>query len=181
MNRDNHYEAAFEAFLRERGAATLPIIESRRSYLDDAEVKSPDFLVMGPCGFRYVVDVKGRKFPGRRPRRHRVWENWTPRSDVDGLQRWAARFGQGFRGVLAFVYHVLPDVELMWGTPDQFRFRDRLYLIRGVDVTDYRAAMRPRSPRWGTVDLSTESFRAVVKPFSDFLRPERPEPCFAPF
>jgi len=171
MNRDNHYEVAFEAFLRERGVATLPIIEARRSYLDDSEIKSPDFLVVGPVGTRYVVDVKGRVFPGRGRRCHKVWENWSPRSDVDGLVRWASTFGPGFRGVLAFVYHILPEFELMPGTPDQFEFRSRHYLIRGVNVTDYRAVMRPRSPRWGTVHLTKDAFRTVVKPFSHFLTP----------
>lgn len=177
MNRDNHYEVAFEAFLRERGVATLPIIEARRSYLDDSEVKSPDFLVVGPADIRYVVDVKGRKFPGRGLRSHKVWENWSPRSDIEGLSRWATRFGPGFRGVLAFVYHILPEVALSYGTPDQFAFRNRLYLIRGVTVTDYRDAMRPRSPKWGTVHLTKDAFRGVVKPFSHFLsaRPNRVE------
>ena len=169
MKRDNHYEVAFEAFLRERGVATLPIVEARRSYLDDAEIKSPDFLVVGPASTRYVVDVKGRVFPGRGVRSHKVWENWSPRSDVDGLTRWADRFGPGFRGVLAFVYHILPEVELMAGTPDLFEFRNRLYLVRGVNVIDYRAVMRPRSPRWGTVHPTKEAFRSVVKPFSYFL------------
>jgi hypothetical protein len=169
MKRDNHYEVAFEAFLRERGVATLPIVEARRSYLDDEEIKSPDFLVVGHATTRYVVDVKGRVFPGRGPRSHRVWESWSPLSDVEGLARWATRFGPGFCGVLAFVYHILPEVELMYGTPDQFEFRNRLYLIRGVSVLDYRAAMRPRSPRWGTVHLNRDAFRNVVKPFSHFL------------
>ncbi len=171
MRRDNHYETAFEAYLRERGAATLPIIEARRSYLNEEEIKSPDFLVVGRAETRYVVDVKGRKFPGRGRRRHRVWENWSPQTDVEGLTRWADRFGPGFRGVLAFVYHILPEVQLAPGTPDQYHFRDRLYLIRGVSVADYRAAMRPRSPRWGTVHLTTDAFRSVVKPFSYFLTP----------
>lgn len=175
MKRDNHYEVAFDAFLRERGAATLPIVEARRSYLDDAEIKSPDFLVVGPSSTSFVVDVKGRVFPGRGPRCHKVWENWSPRSDVEGLLRWSARFGEGFRGVLAFVYHVLPEVELMPGTPDQFRYRNRLYLIRGVNVVDYRAAMRPRSPRWGTVHLTKAAFRSVVKPFSFFLQADTNE------
>ncbi|HEV3386096.1 MAG TPA: HYExAFE family protein [Gemmata sp.] len=169
MKRDNHYEVAFEAYLRKRGVATLPIVEARRSYLDDSEIKSPDFLVVGPTNTRYVVDVKGRIFPGRGVRSHMVWESWSPRSDVDGLARWAVRFGHGFRGILAFVYHILPEVELMPGTPDQFEFRDRLYLIRGVSVSDYRAAMRPRSPRWGTVHLTKDAFRGVIKPFSYFL------------
>jgi hypothetical protein len=182
MNRDNHYEAAFEAFLRDRGVTVLAVDEARRSYLDEEAVKSPDFLVVGPHDARLVVDVKGRRFPGGTPEHPRlVWPNWSTRADVDGLDRWASRLGPGFRGVLAFVYHILPHVELPPGTPDRFDFRDRTYLLRGVAVTDYRSAMRTRSPRWDTVHLTTADFRARVKPFSAFLVPaERPQPLTLP-
>lgn len=148
----------------------MPIDEARRSYLDADEVKSPDFIVVGCGDAKLVVDVKGRKFPGLsagKPRK--TWQNWVETGDIDGLTRWAARFGDGFRGVLAFVYHVLPSVALPADTPDLFAFRDRLYLARGVGVEDYREYMKPRSPRWGTVDLPADVFRAVVKPFSHFL------------
>src|SRR5204863_5701228 len=121
MNRDNHYEAAFGAFLRERGVGFVAVDEARRSLLGDAEVKSLDFIVVGPDDARLVVDVKGRRFPGGpagKPRK--TWENWSTREDVDGLLRWAERFGPAFRGVLAFVYHVLPTVALPGHTPDVF-------------------------------------------------------------
>ena len=124
MNRDNHYEAAFEAYLRRHGVAVVPVVEARRSYLDAAEVKSPDFLVVGPDDARLVVDVKGRKFPGGpagSPRK--MWENWSTREDIDGLSRWSDRLGDGFRGVLAFVYEVLPTVALPAGTPERQRAR----------------------------------------------------------
>jgi len=171
MNRDNHYEAAFEAFLRTLGVAVVAVDEARRSYLDAESVKSPDFLVVGPHDARLVVDVKGRKFPGG-PAEHprKVWENWSTRGDIDGLTKWATRFGPGFRAVLAFVYHIAPEFALPDETPDQFTFRDRTYLMRGVAVCDYRSAMRTRSPRWGTVHLPAAAFREVVAPFSDFLR-----------
>lgn len=171
MNRDNHYEAAFEAFLRQQGVAVVAIDEARRSYLDEGAVKSPDFLVVGPTDARLVVDVKGRKFPGGSDDHPRmVWQNWSTREDIDGLQQWACRFGSGFRGVLAFVYRIRPFVELPADTPDLFEFRDCVYLMRGVSVVDYRAAMRTRSPRWGTVHLPTTAFRRLVRPFSRFLQ-----------
>ncbi len=180
MNRDNHYEAAFEAFLRRRGVAVVPVVESRRSFLDDDDVKSPDFLVIGPDDARLVVDVKGRKFPGGpadRPRK--VWEHWSTRDDVAGLTRWAARLGPGFRGVLAFVYQVLPTVALPDDTPDLFEYGGRSYLARGVAVADYAEHMRPRSPRWGTVDLPTDTFRLLVRPFTSFLEAPTPEESVA--
>lgn len=173
MKSDNHYEAAFDAFLRERGAAVVPVVEARRSYLDPGEVKSPDFIVVAPGDAKLVVDVKGRKFAGTgkggKPRR--VWHNWCEREDVESLVRWADRFGGGFRGVLAFVYDVALDVELPPRTPDVFVFRGRVYLMRGVPVADYRRHMRTRSPRWRTVDLAADDFRALVKPISHFLAP----------
>lgn len=171
MHRDNHYEVAFEAFVRALGVAVVVVDEARRSYLDADSVKSPDFLVVGPHDARLVVDVKGRRFPGgtaERPRK--VWQNWCERQDVDALERWAAKLGPGFRGVLAFVYHLGPDLEFPAGTADVFAFHDATYLMRAVAVTDYRAAMRTRSPRWDTVHLPTVAFREVVRPFSHFLR-----------
>jgi hypothetical protein len=172
VKSDNHYEAAFDAYLRKRGAAVVPVVEARRSYIDAEEVKSPDFIVAGPHA-KLVVDVKGRKFVGtdRGGKPRRVWHNWCERESVVSLARWAERLGDGFRGVLAFVYDLATHVELPAGTPDQFVFRGRVYLLRGVAVGDYRAHMRTRSPRWGTVDLATDDFRAVVKPISHFLAP----------
>jgi hypothetical protein len=166
---DNHYEVAFEAFLRAHGVAALPIVEARRSYLDDDSVKSPDFLVISAADARLVVDVKGRKFGGSPEKPRRIWQNWCQRDDVASLERWTAHFGPGFRGVFAFVYHLAPEIAVAPGTPDVFVFRDALYLVRGIEVTDYRAAMRTRSPRWDTVHLPTADFREVVKPFSHFL------------
>jgi hypothetical protein len=181
MKRDNHYEAAFEAFVRALGLAVVAVDEARRSYLDSDSVKSPDFLVVGPedaaCGglrpaARLVVDVKGRKFPGGSAERpHMTWQNWCEAADVDALLRWAERLGSGYRGVLAFVYDIRPHVDLPADTPNVFAFRDRVYLMRGILVNDYRAAMRTRSPRWGTVHLPTAAFRELVKPFSHFLAP----------
>jgi len=169
MKTDNHYEVAFEAYLRERGAATLPIVEARRSYLDEDSVKSPDFLVVAPTDTRLVVDVKGRKFGGTPDHPRRIWQNWCQRDDVRSLETWTEHFGRGFRGILAFVYHLAPDLAIAPFTPDVFLFRDECYLVRGVDVGEYRAVMRTRSPRWATVHLSTAAFRDRVRPFSYFL------------
>ena len=178
MDRSNHYEAAFEAFLRERGVGFVAVDEVRRSLLGDAVVKSLDFIVVGPDDAKLVVDVKGRKFPGGpsgKPRK--VWQNWSTRDDIDGLARWAAYFGPDFRGVLAFVYEILPAVSLPADTPDLFAFRDRVYLMRAVDVADYAEHMQRRSPRWGTVHLPAADFRRLVKPFSAYLANGRRKPA----
>ncbi|MFM8273013.1 MAG: HYExAFE family protein [Gemmata sp.] len=173
MKDDNHYEPAFDAFLREQGCAVVPVVEARRSYLEARAVKSPDFLAVAPGGAKLVVDVKGRKFPGSGPggKPRNVWHSWCEREDAESLVKWAASFGDQFTGVLAFVYHLAPAVQLPAGVPDLFAFRGRRYLMRGVNARAYTARMRTRSPRWGTVHLAAADFRLVVKPITDFLAP----------
>jgi hypothetical protein len=170
VNRDNHYEAAFEAFLRGRGVGFVAVDEARRSLLGESDVKSVDFIVVGPRDARLVVDVKGRRFPGGGPDRPvKSWQNWATREDVDGLVRWTGVLGPGFRGVLAFVFHIVRPFALPADTPDLFAFRDEAYLMRAVEVWDYREHMTPRSEKWGTVHLPAADFRKVVRPFSSFL------------
>lgn len=170
MDRSNHYEAAFEAYLRTRRLGYVGVDEAHRSTLDDEPVKSLDFVVYGANGTKLLVDVKGRRFPGGpndRPRR--VWETWSTREDIDGLDRWAERFGTGYVGLFVFIYRIVPTVLLPLGTPDLWAWRDRFYLLRAVTVEDYRRHMRVRSKKWGTVMLPTAAYRDLVRPFRDFI------------
>lgn len=170
MDRSNPYEAAFEAYLRARRLGYVGVDEAHRSTLDDETVKSLDFVVYGADGTKLLVDVKGRRFPGGpKDRPRRVWETWSTRDDIDGLDRWTERFGRGYLGLLVFIYRIGPTVLLPLGTPDLWAWRDRFYLLRAVTVQDYRRHMRTRSPRWGTVMLPTAAFREVVRPFRDFV------------
>src|SRR5262245_40891514 len=101
MDRSNHYEAAFEAYLQWHRICYVAVDESRRAMLDDRRIKSLDFIVYGAYGARLLVDVKGRRFPGGTPERPRaVWESWSTEDDIDGLVRWTAMSGAGYRGLL---------------------------------------------------------------------------------
>src|SRR5713101_5592348 len=143
MDRSNHYELAFEAYLRERRLCYIAVDESRRSLFDEGPVKSLDFIVYGGETARLLVDVKGRRFPGgteTRPRR--VWECWAERDDVDGLERWSARFGDGYTGLLVFAYDIQPCVHLPPYTPDLWEWHGRRYLMRAVMIDLYRQHMR---------------------------------------
>jgi len=172
MDRGNHYETAFEAYLRDRRLGYVAVDESRRSSLEDEPVKSIDFIVYGQAGARLLVDVKGRKFPGGKPDKPRhVWQNWVFREDVEGLERWSASFGRDYRGVLVFAYYIVPEVELRPGTADVWVWKGRRYLMRAVPVDDYRRHMRVRSARWETVHLPTAAFREVVRPLREFTHP----------
>jgi hypothetical protein len=179
MDRDNHYEAAFEAFLRERRVGFVAVDETRRALFGDdgAAVKSPDLIVIHQPAGGLLVDIKGRRFPSGPGRL--VWQNWCSADDLDGLDQWAARFGPAYRGVLAFVYHILPEVRLPEDAPDQWEWQGKRYLARAVAAGDYRAKMRVRSPRWKTVHLPTAAFRDLIRPFSAFLEPS-PQPVQTP-
>lgn len=139
--------------------------------LGELRIKSLDFIVYGEHGARLLVDVKGRRFPsGKEGRMRRVWECWSTREDVEGLECWEELFGPGYQGVLVFVYQVLPVVELPADTKDLWTWRGRRYLLRAVTVSDYRQHMRVRSPRWGTVDLPGARFRELVRPLQHFTQ-----------
>ena len=74
MNRDNHYEAAFEAFLRGRRLPYIAVDEARRSLVADGSLKSLDFIVSVPGQLSWLVDVKGRRFPSG-DEHHQYWKS----------------------------------------------------------------------------------------------------------
>jgi hypothetical protein len=172
MDRGNHYESAFEAYLRDRRLGYVAVDEAKRSTLDDEPVKSIDFIVYGVDGARLLIDVKGRQFPGGSSMKpQRTWQNWVCAEDVDGLERWEESFGNDYRGLLVFAYYILPDVDIRRGTSDVWVWKGRRYLMRAVPVDEYRRHMRMRSPKWGTVHLPMAAFRDVVRPLREFTHP----------
>jgi hypothetical protein len=171
MDRSNHYEAAFEAYLQWHRLCYVAVDETRRPMLGESPVKSLDFIVFGENGARLVVDVKGRRFPaGPAGKQRRVWECWSTREDIDGLERWVNLWGKGYQGLLVFSYHILPSVELPAQTEDLWTWRGRRYLLRAVEVNAYRQHMRVRSPKWSTVDLPRLAYRELVRPFNHYTQ-----------
>ncbi|MFL5243819.1 MAG: HYExAFE family protein, partial [Gemmataceae bacterium] len=62
MDRSNHYEAAFEAYLRWHRYCYVAVDETRRAVLGETRVKNLDFIVYGEPDARLLIDVKGRRF-----------------------------------------------------------------------------------------------------------------------
>jgi hypothetical protein len=179
MDRSNHYEAAFEAYLQWHRLCYVAVDEARRALFGDTPIKSLDFVVYSPAGARLLIDVKGRRFPsGPEHNQRRVWESWSSLDDVRGLGQWVSLFGPGYQGLLVFAYHVLPAVSLPADIEDLWTWRGRRYLLRAVPVDLYRARMRVRSPKWETVSLQTGVFRELMQPFSSFT--QRSEPVNVP-
>ncbi|HOP76080.1 MAG TPA: HYExAFE family protein, partial [Thermogutta sp.] len=105
--RDNHYEAAFESYLRTAGIPYVAVDEARRAVMADGRsLKSLDFLVAPPGPVTWLVDVKGRRFPSGLEH-HQYWKNWSTQDDLESLMEWEVLFGQGFRGLFVFAFHVV--------------------------------------------------------------------------
>ena len=182
MDRSNHYEAAFEAYLQWHRLAYVAVDETRRAMLGETRVKSLDFIVYGAGGARLLVDVKGRRFPGGPPERpRRVWECWSTREDIEGLERWAELAGPGYQAVLVFAYQLTPAAALPEDTEDLWTWRGKRYLLRAVAASDYRLHLRVRSPRWGTVALPTAVFRDLARPLHQFTHGAAPAAEECPF
>ena len=166
--RSNHYDAAFEEYLRARRVPYVAVDEQRRSLLADASLKSFDFIVTAsdsPAGTRpnLLVDVKGRRFPGAGGSR---WESWATAEDVDALLHWERVFGDGFRSALVFAYDLGPGAGEFG---DAFEHRGRRYAFFAVLAGDYRERMRPRSASWDTVHLPRRAFAEVRSPVAELF------------
>ncbi|MEZ6143285.1 MAG: HYExAFE family protein [Zavarzinella sp.] len=170
MDRGNHYETAFEGYLRDRRLSYIAVDESRRTLMNDEGIKSVDFLVHSREGGRLLIDIKGRKFPyicNGTPRY--TWHNWVNRRDISDLLRWQESFGEQYLALIVFMYWLGPMVDLPAPTPDLWHWKGARYLVRAVAVEDYAPVMSLRSEVWDTMHVSTEAFRDLVRPFSDFL------------
>ena len=161
MKRDNHYEAAFEAYLRRERLPYIAVDEARRSLVPDGSLKSLDFIVSPPSGPAWLVDVKGRRFPSG-DEHHQYWKNWSTRDDLRSLAAWERHFGSGFCPLLVFAYHLvgsrspLPAEQL-------FEFRGAHYGFVAVRLADFVPHARPLSESWDTVAMPTSQFRRAAR------------------
>jgi hypothetical protein len=168
--RDNHYEAAFEAYLRDRRVAYVAVDEQRRSRIAAGSLKNVDFLVSPADGATLLVDVKGRRFPsGNRTKQY--WRNWTTWDDLRSLARWQEQLGDRSLALFGFVFHVIGERSPV-AADELFDHRGRLYAMLAVRVADYVRFARPLSAKWQTVSMPTALFRQAAVPFDDLL-PQR--------
>ncbi|MEK6237757.1 MAG: HYExAFE family protein [Planctomycetales bacterium] len=164
--RENHYESAFEQFLRDRGTPYVAVDEAKRSLTADASLKSLDFIVSPPRGIKLLVDVKGRKFPSGT--RKQYWKNWAARDDLRSMNEWETLFGDAFAGVLVFAFAVVGELAPL-PTDQLFEHRGMLYGFVGVRSREYAVHARLVSPKWDAVAVPTQTFRRVAAPIQAFL------------
>jgi hypothetical protein len=167
-DRNVHYEAAFEAFLRHRGVPNVAVDEAKKALFATAKLKSFDFVVYSKAGPNLLIDVKGRLLRDRAATRG--FETWATERDVADLAQWEEVFGEGFKALFSFVYWIEPPLT---PEPGMFEYRNRWYLLMGIDLAEYRGAMRRRSAKWETVSLPAAQFRLLARPLESWLFPEK--------
>ncbi|MEN6450188.1 MAG: HYExAFE family protein [Thermoguttaceae bacterium] len=183
-NRDNHYEAAFEGFLRNRGVPYVAVDEAKRSLMSNgASIKSLDFIVSGGVdvsapivedghsslsrSVTWLVDVKGRRFPSGDVQKQ-YWKNWSTRDDLRSLAQWEELFGASFRGLFVFAYDVLGNRSPLQAE-ELFEYRGSVYGFVAVTLGDYAGHAHPISPRWDTWAMSAADFRRFARPLVELL------------
>jgi hypothetical protein len=170
--RDNHYEAAFEAWLRWLRVPYVAVDESHRSAAGEHTLKSLDYIVSPPAfPGSWLVDVKGRQFPtaGRQ-----YWRNWSTADELESLARWEELFGASSTGLLVFAYNVVGE-QAPLPARELFEFRDSLYGFVGIRLDHYASFVKRLSPRWGTVTMPVPQFRSLARPVREFFRVALPE------
>lgn len=165
-NRHNHYEAAFEAFLRRRGVPYVAVDEAKRALLGDGSIKSLDFIVSSSGGRRWLVDVKGRKFPSGESKQY--WKNWSTRDDLRSLAQWEQLFGEGFLGLFVFAYQIIGERAPL-PAKRLFVHRKRTYGFVGIRLNQYVETARLISPKWDTVAMPARGFRQLARPLDELL------------
>lgn len=164
MDRTLHYEAAFEAILRERKIPYVAVDEAKKALFGQAKLKSFDFVVYSPRGPNLLVDIKGRQ--ARDSAGGSTFQTWTTEQDVSDLMQWQQVFGEGYRAVLMFVYWIDPPLHPQ---PGMFPHKDRWYWLVGIDLEEYRSHMRRRSVKWETVAIPSQDFHSLARPLEEWL------------
>lgn len=187
--RRHHYEAAFEAYLREKRLPYVSVNEARKALLPrgakpelegvssapggisgGGSLKSFDFVVYA-AGMGVLVEVKGRKLgtakDGLRGVSRRL-ESWVTLEDVRSMGVWQGLFGEGFEAAFLFLYwcEAQPADGLF---EEVFDHQGRWYALRVIRVSDYASAMTTRSERWGTVQCPQGAFGELSTTLERFL------------
>lgn len=168
VKHDNHYEAAFAAYLHAQQIPFVGMDEQRRSVSGEQSLKSPDFIVSPVAqAFSWLVDVKGRRFPSGKSKQ--FWKNWSTADELISLAHWESLFGPRSAGLLVFAYNVVGDQAPL--PADQlFEFQGGLYGFVGIRLDHYTSWAHPLSVRWNTVTVSTPRFRTLAKSVSTFFQ-----------
>ena len=162
MRRSNHYEAAFEGFIRSIRVPCVAIDEAKRAICGDDDLKNPDFLLYPQFGSNLVVEVKGKRA------QERAGPAQLGELGHDGRSRWSGALAGDVRagisrgpGVCLCRADRRVPVAAQNGA---YEFRGLEYRFWAVGLDDYVAHLRSRGPAWKAVAMARRAFRRRVQP-----------------
>ena len=171
-NRDNHYEAAFEACLRPAARAVRGGRRGPAEPVCRGLDQEPGFhrLAHGRLYAGWSTSRGGGSPPGGQKQ---YWKNWSTRDDLVSLARWERLFGERFGGLFVFAYNVVGDRSPL-PAEQLFEFRGGLYGVRRrFGLRDYAMHARQISPRWDTLAVAAPQFRQLAAAVETFFGPNR--------
>jgi hypothetical protein len=154
----NHYERAFESWLRDNHIKYVAVDEQKRATFARSRIKSFDFLLYPRSGQIIIAEVKGRSFKGTSLANLTGLECWVTAEDIDGLTHWQQVFGPDHQAVFVFAYKI-ENIDVDFDGRDFYDFDENRYIFFCVRLDDYRRFMKRRSPKWQTVTLPADKFR----------------------
>lgn len=154
----NHYEKAFEGWLKDNKIQYLAIDQQKRAAFSKSKIKSFDFLFYAPDSNAYLAEIKGRKFTSKTFAAFGNLPNWVTIDDINGLESWQKIFGRGYKALFVFVYN-LENIDVDTDGREIFEYRDKRYVFVPVMLTDYCRGQTVRSKKWKTVHLSAEYYK----------------------
>lgn len=157
----NHYERAFESWLKDNGIQYLLVDQQKRTAFSRSKIKSFDFLFYAPDSNAYIAEIKGRKFSGKTFTAFGSLPNWVTIDDVKGLQNWVKIFGGRYQGLFVFAYE-LKNIDVDADGREIYEYLDGRYVFVAVRLSDYQKGAANRSKKWKTVHLSAEFYKNCV-------------------
>ncbi len=164
----NHYESAFENFLKDNQVQYIMVDEHKRAAFGRAKIKSFDFLLYPPNQSIIIAEVKGRAFKGTSFAKMTGFECWVTMDDVNGLVNWQKVFGWNHTPVFVFAY-CIRNIEVDFDGREIFDFDSNRYIFFALKLTDYKTHMKLRSPKWKTITLPADKFRKHAVQMQELL------------
>jgi len=169
----NHYEKAFESWLKDNGIQYLAVDQQKRTAFSKSKIKSFDFLFYAPDRHAYIAEVKGRKFTGKTFAAFGNLQNWVTADDITGLENWIKIFSERYLGLFIFAYD-LENIDVDTDGREIYECLGKRYVFMTVRLTDYLKGASLRSEKWKTVHLSAEFYKnCVINPDELILKKVR--------
>jgi hypothetical protein len=157
----NHYERAFESWLKDNGVQYLLVDQQKRAAFSRSKIKSFDFLFYAPDSNAYIAEIKGRKFSGKTFTAFGSLPNWVTIDDVKGLGNWVKIFGGRYQGLFVFAYE-LENIDVDTDGREIYEYLGGRYVFVAIRLSDYQKGATGRSKKWKTVHLSAEFYKNCI-------------------